>query len=119
VADPGLLARGDPGRGVRDLPAQFAALEHLHRPGTDSERVRTILQQRFGDRSDGEFLIVYRLRPGAGTAGVSLALERSIREAAKAVPGGKATALRPARGGVLYGSILTPAQPRGREGVHG
>jgi hypothetical protein len=83
------------------------------------ERVRTILQQRFGDRSDGEFLIVYRLRPGAGTAGVSLALERSIREAAKAVPGGKATALRPARGGVLYGSILTPAQPRGREGVHG
>ena len=33
-------------------------------PGTDSERARTILQQHFGDRSDGEFLIVY----GFGTA---------------------------------------------------
>ena len=76
-------------------------------PGTDSERVRTVLQQRFGDRSDGEFLIVYKLREGAGTAGVSIALERSIREAARAVPGGRATALRSAPGGVLYGSILT------------
>lgn len=76
-------------------------------PGTDSERVRTVLQQRFGDRSDGEFLIVYKLRPGAGRAGISLALERSIREAARAVPGGKATALRSAAGGVFYGSILT------------
>ena len=76
-------------------------------PGTDSERVRTVLQQRFGDRSDGEFLIVYKLRPGAGRAGVSLALERSIREGAHAVPGGKATALRSAPGGVFYGSILT------------
>jgi uncharacterized membrane protein YdfJ with MMPL/SSD domain len=76
-------------------------------PGTDSERVRTVLQQRFGDRSDGEFLIVYKLRPGAGRAGVSLELERSIREGAHAVPGGKATALRSAPGGVFYGSILT------------
>jgi hypothetical protein len=25
-------------------------------PGTDSERARAILQERFGDRSDGEFL---------------------------------------------------------------
>ena len=28
-------------------------------PGTDSERARQILQQHFGDRSDGEFLVVY------------------------------------------------------------
>jgi uncharacterized membrane protein YdfJ with MMPL/SSD domain len=74
-------------------------------PGTDSERARSILQQHFGDRSDGEFLIVFKIRDG--TAGVSLALERSIRNAAKAVPGGKATALRNAPGGVLYGSVLT------------
>jgi putative drug exporter of the RND superfamily len=74
-------------------------------PGTDSERARAILQEHFGDRSDGEFLIVFKIRDG--TAGVSLALERSIRNAAKAVPGGKATALRNAPGGVLYGSVLT------------
>lgn len=28
-------------------------------PGTDSERARTILQDHFGDRSDGEFLVIY------------------------------------------------------------
>src|SRR6266511_2856930 len=74
-------------------------------PGTDSERARTILQQHFGDRSDGEFLVIYKIRNG--TAGVRLKLERSIREAATAVPGGKATSLRDAPGGVVYGSILT------------
>jgi trehalose monomycolate/heme transporter len=74
-------------------------------PGTDSERARSILQEHFGDRSDGEFLIVFKIREG--TAGVSLALERSVREAAKAVPGGKATGLRNAPGGVVYGSVLT------------
>src|SRR5919109_1817643 len=74
-------------------------------PGTDSERARTILQAHFGDRSDGEFLIIYKVRNG--TAGVRLKLERSIRRAATAVPTGTATALRDARGGVVYGSILT------------
>jgi RND superfamily putative drug exporter len=74
-------------------------------PGTDSERARTILQEHFGDRSDGEFLVVYKGRDG--TAGVRLALQRGIRNAAKAVPGAKATDLREASGGVLYGSILS------------
>jgi uncharacterized membrane protein YdfJ with MMPL/SSD domain len=74
-------------------------------PGTDSERARTILQDHFGDRSDGEFLIIYRIRNG--TAGVRLKLERSIQRAATAVPGGKATALRDAGGGVVYGSVLS------------
>jgi RND superfamily putative drug exporter len=74
-------------------------------PGSDSERARTILQDHFGDRSDGEFLIIYRVRNG--TAGVRLKLERSIREAARAVPTGQATALRDAKGGVVYGSILS------------
>jgi RND superfamily putative drug exporter len=74
-------------------------------PGTDSERAREILQKHFGDRSDGEFLVVFRVR--SGIAGVQLGLERSVREAAKAVPSGAATALRQESGGVLYGSILT------------
>jgi uncharacterized membrane protein YdfJ with MMPL/SSD domain len=74
-------------------------------PGTDSERARTILQDHFGDRSDGEFLIIYKIRNG--TAGARLKLERSIRAGAAAVPGGKPTALRDAPGGVVYGSILS------------
>src|SRR3954466_9709249 len=73
-------------------------------PGTDSERARTILQEHFGDRSDGEFLVIYKLRNGS--AGARLKLERSIRRGAAAVPSGKATGLRAARGGVVYGNIL-------------
>jgi uncharacterized membrane protein YdfJ with MMPL/SSD domain len=74
-------------------------------PGTDSERARQILQQHFGDRSDGEFLVVYKIRDG--TAGVTLRLERSLRQAAKAVPTGQATGLRDTGKDVAYGSILS------------
>ncbi len=74
-------------------------------PGTDSERARTILQEHFGDRSDGEFLIIFKVRDG--TAGVRLKLDQSMGRAARAVPGGKPTALRDAKGGVVYGSVLT------------
>src|ERR671932_495608 len=69
-------------------------------PGTDSERARTILQDHFGDRSDGEFLVVFK---GGSRAELRPALARG----AKAVPGGRPTALRAAGGGVVYGSILT------------
>jgi putative drug exporter of the RND superfamily len=74
-------------------------------PGTDSERARHILEQRFGDRSDGEFLVIYRVRQES--AGVLPRLERSIQGAAKAVPTGTATALQEEPEGVVYGSILT------------
>ncbi|HSC74047.1 MAG TPA: MMPL family transporter [Gaiellaceae bacterium] len=74
-------------------------------PGSDSERARTILQDHFGDRSDGEFLVIYKVRNG--TPGTRLKLERSIRRAARAVPTGQATPLREATGGVVYGSILS------------
>jgi len=37
-------------------------------PGTQSEQVRTTLEQHFGDRSDGSFTVVFALSPGAGTA---------------------------------------------------
>jgi uncharacterized membrane protein YdfJ with MMPL/SSD domain len=74
-------------------------------PGTDSERARHILQEQFGDRSDGEFLVVYKLRNGA--AGVRPKLEPSLQQAAKAVPTGQPTALRDTSSGVMYGSILS------------
>ena len=80
-------------------------------PGTDSERVRTVLQKHFGDRSDGEFLIVYKVRSGNATS-VAPALERSIRRTARAIPNADATPLRAVPGGVLYGSILTTSTSR-------
>jgi len=40
-------------------------------PGTDAEHVRSVLQHRFGDRSDGAFTVVFRV--GNGDYGVALA----------------------------------------------
>src|SRR5690348_5683429 len=74
-------------------------------PGTDSERARPILQDHFGDRSDGEFLTIYKVRNR--TAATRLKLDRRIRDAANAIPTGQANALRGARDGVVVGSILT------------
>src|SRR6478672_8231084 len=65
-------------------------------PGSDSERARTILQDHFGDRSDGEFLVIYRIR--RPLPGLRPRLERSLRAGAEVVPSGKATGLRAAPG---------------------
>jgi putative drug exporter of the RND superfamily len=74
-------------------------------PGTDSERARHILEQHFGDRSDGQFLVIYRVRQES--AGLLPRLERSIQEGARAVPTGTPTGLQEEPEGVVYGSILT------------
>ncbi len=78
-------------------------------PGTDSEAVRTTLQQHFGDRSDGEFIVVFR------TSGAIAPLQQRLDRAAHAVPGGRAARLRRA-GAVVYGSVvstLTLAKAKG------
>ena len=75
-------------------------------PGTDSERARTILQHHFGDRSDGEFLVVFKV-PDSADPAAAAKLESALGGAAKLVPGGAATPLVPAGGHILYGSILS------------
>src|SRR5690349_24486942 len=71
-------------------------------PGTDSERARTILQQHFGDRSDGEFLIVFRVPQKAAEQELRVAMVRGAR----VVPSGRAGPLRRADD-VVYGSITS------------
>jgi RND superfamily putative drug exporter len=75
-------------------------------PGTDSERVRTVLQEHFGDRSDGSFTVVFRT-PDAGRPATRLRLQRALDGAAAKVPTGHARRLVPARGGVLYADIVS------------
>jgi len=69
-------------------------------PGTDSERARTILARDFGERTDGTFTVVFRVRRG------SAALQRRLGRAARAVPTGHAAKLV-AAGGVAWGDIDT------------
>ena len=88
-------------------------------PGTDSERVRTVLSSDFGDRSDGSFTVVFQLRDGLRRLGVRSGSQARLDGAAHVVPTGQAHELRvagPAR--ALRGRHLHAEAVR-REGVHG
>ncbi|HWE80340.1 MAG TPA: MMPL family transporter, partial [Gaiellaceae bacterium] len=90
-------------------------------PGTDSEQVRQVLQDRFGDRSDGAFTIVFELKKGR-LAPVTLrrALTAAVRRAASAVPSGAPAtfdvATAPSGRTIVYGDVdstLDLAQAKG------
>jgi RND superfamily putative drug exporter len=74
-------------------------------PGTDSERARTVLARRFGERSDGSFVVAFST-PHPGDAATRARLAGRLAEAAKVVPTGHAGPLRPG-GGILYGTVET------------
>ncbi|HSC49004.1 MAG TPA: MMPL family transporter, partial [Gaiellaceae bacterium] len=75
-------------------------------PGTDSERARTILKQHYGDRSDGSFTVVFRVRDSRDPA-VRARLQQRLASAAAAVPTGHARPLVPGGAHVLYGDIVS------------
>jgi uncharacterized membrane protein YdfJ with MMPL/SSD domain len=75
-------------------------------PGTDSERARTILEQRYGDRSDGAFTVVFRV-PDAREPGLRVRLQRRLEAAAHNVPSGEARPLVVGSDHVLYGDIVS------------
>src|SRR3954466_106608 len=75
-------------------------------PGTDSERARTILQQHYGDRSDGAFTVVFRV-PDVRDARLRARLQAGLVRAAKVVPTGEAHPLVPGGDRVLYGDIVS------------
>src|SRR5437868_5673187 len=57
-------------------------------PGTDSERVRSVLQERFGDRGDGSFTVVFA---GPGAPALRGRLQATADRAPHAVPTAHAT----------------------------
>src|SRR3954468_9182114 len=75
-------------------------------PGTDSERVRSVLEQRFGDRSDGAFTVVFRVRNSADPR-TAARLQAVVDRAAHAVPSGQGAALVSAGSHVLYGNVIS------------
>ena len=75
-------------------------------PGTDSERVRATLEKHFGDRSDGSFTVVFRVR-SAADATVRARLQEIVDRAAKVVPTAHGTALRPGSATIVYGDVVS------------
>ncbi|HYT50661.1 MAG TPA: MMPL family transporter [Gaiellaceae bacterium] len=75
-------------------------------PGTDSERARAILERHFGDRSDGAFTVVSRLRHGVDRAAY-VRLQRDVDRAALVVPDSTPRRLVPAGRNIVYGDIVS------------
>jgi len=75
-------------------------------PGTDSERVRSLLQQHFGDRPDGSFTVVFKVRDSRDAAVVAR-LQAAVARAASAVPTGKPTKLNVAGRHVVFGDVVS------------
>src|SRR5436190_24389884 len=75
-------------------------------PGSDSERVRAILESRFGDRPDGDFTVVFRTRSAADPV-TQARLAALAALAAHVVPTAHATGLRLGSRTVLYGDIVS------------
>src|SRR5260221_2710570 len=75
-------------------------------PGTDSARAAAILQEHFGDRGDGEYLVVFATHRPLGTtlrAHVQAAVDRAVSR----IPSAHAGLLQVASPHVLYDSVVS------------
>jgi RND superfamily putative drug exporter len=75
-------------------------------PGTDSERVRIVLDRRFGVRPDGSFQLVFAVADSRDLA-TRARLQPVVGRAAAAVPTARPTPLRAAGARLLYADVLT------------
>jgi RND superfamily putative drug exporter len=76
-------------------------------PGTDSEDVRATLEQRFGQRDDGSFLVIFRV-PDSSDPAVRRQLQAALRRGAAVLEGGRAQPLQTAGRTVVFGTIGSP-----------
>jgi trehalose monomycolate/heme transporter len=80
-------------------------------PGTDSERGLDIAKERFNERGDGAFTLVFETdRPVAGTRAFRREAKAAAAEAATAVEGAKAGVVLLASPRVAYVQISTPLE---------
>jgi len=75
-------------------------------PGTDSARAATILERNFGDRGDGEYLLVFATRRPLD-APLRGQLQSAVDRAALRVPSARAGQLQAADRHVLYGTVVS------------
>ncbi len=85
------------------LPAHLATSFAV--PGTDSDRADSALARGFGERPEGTFTVVFRVRH-ASDATVRRRLRARLDAAAGTLPGGRLETFR-AGAGVVYGELVT------------
>lgn len=75
-------------------------------PGTDSDKVRSVLEQNFGDRPDGSFTVIFEVRDSRDPT-LLHRLQAATAAAATVVPSGHATALNVASRHIVFGDIVS------------
>jgi uncharacterized membrane protein YdfJ with MMPL/SSD domain len=75
-------------------------------PGTDSAQAQSILQQRFGDRSDGEYLVIFEVTRVANRP-LLARLQRTVDRAVTVIPTARAGPLRAAGDHVIEGTVVS------------
>jgi RND superfamily putative drug exporter len=75
-------------------------------PGTESARAQQILQRAFGERTDGDFTVVFRVG-NPGNRALQAQLRRRLARAARVIPTGRTGPALLEGGGILYGSIAS------------
>ena len=76
-------------------------------PGSDAERGLDLLKDRMNERGDGAFTLVVQ---GRGGAPDRPALQAAAQRGARAIEGGRASAVQQASSNVLYVQITTPLE---------
>jgi uncharacterized membrane protein YdfJ with MMPL/SSD domain len=75
-------------------------------PGTDSAQAATILDRHFGDRSDGEYLLVFTTRRTLGPP-LRVQLRAAVTRAASRLPTARAGPVQSAGRHVLYDTVIS------------
>jgi RND superfamily putative drug exporter len=75
-------------------------------PGTDSAQAQSILQQRFGDRSDGEYLVIFEVTRVANRP-LLARLQRTVDRAVTVIPTARAGPLQAVGDHVVEGTVVS------------
>jgi RND superfamily putative drug exporter len=87
-------------------------------PGTDTRRVDLVLQNSFGQRSEGLFIVVAR-STGGDIEEALPAIEQAARRAASAIPTGTFVTVRPVSSTVAEATIVSNLEPADAKGYVG
>ncbi|MDQ3889258.1 MAG: MMPL family transporter [Actinomycetota bacterium] len=79
-------------------------------PGTDTHRAETILEQHFGQKTTGSFLLVAKGKPGSARTLVAT-VARAAQRAADAVPTAKVARVVPASDSVASALVVSNLEP--------
>ncbi|WP_239396221.1 MMPL family transporter, partial [Frankia sp. CiP3] len=87
-------------------------------PGTDTQRAEKILEDRFGQRTTGSFMLVVRTAPGSASQLVP-AVDQAAHRAAGVLPSGVVASVQPLSDSVVSARIVSNLEPADAKGYTG